>query len=251
MNFLQINPYEINGFKRDPRTLATAQQIYKVFGHVHLDFLHWFEINARGRPMDQQYGNISHYQPDKCPRENYLISSSNRLFNISIFYYIEFLKQLNPTQIVDIGCANNLLKKVCNNIYGISDNVNDTADEYESFGPIFVKKHANQFHCAMAINSLHFISLLDFKQRILDFSNTISAGGRGLVTFNVIRMVEKTLPNDLMQLFQTNKPTKQQLAVYVNQVVRNISLNFLMVDNVVAKVTDDNVNGNIRLVFEK
>ena len=251
MNFLQINPYEINSFKKDPRTLATAQKIYKVFGPVHLDFLHWFEDDARARPMDQQYGDISQYQPDKVPRENYLISSSNRLFNISIFYYIGFLKQLNPTQIVDIGCANNLLKKVCENIYGFSDNVNDTADEHEAFGPIFVKKHANQFHCAMSICSLHFISLLHFKQRILDFSSTIAAGGRGLVTFNVIRMVERTLPNDLMQLFQTTKPTKQQLAGYIDQVVRNISLNFLVVDNVVAQVSDEGMNGNIRLVFEK
>lgn len=251
MNFLQINPYEINSFKKDPRTRATAQQIYKVFGPVHLDFLHWFEPDARDRPMDRHYDYLSHYQPDKCPRENYLISSSNRFFNISIFYYIEFLKQLNPTQIVDIGCANNILKKVCNNIYGFSDDVNDTADEHEAFGPIFVKKHANQFHCAMAICSLHFISLLDFEQRILDFSSTISPGGRGLVTFNVIRMVENTSHGHLMQLFQTITPTKQQLAEYTDQVVRNISLNFLVVDNVVAKVSNEGINGNIRLVFEK
>jgi hypothetical protein len=64
-------------------------------------------------------------------------------------------------------------------------------------------------------------------------------------------MVERTLPNDLMQLFQTTKPTKQQLAGYIDQVVRNISLNFLVVDNVVAQVSDEGMNGNIRLVFEK
>lgn len=251
MSLLEINAYDINRFKRDPRTLATAQQIYKVIGPVHLDFLHWFSNNHQERPLGRQYGPIT-WLDGKDFRENLLLSPHSRLVNISLFYYIEYLKEIEHDRIIDIGCASNFLKKIYNQIYGISNNLRDVdADEHDSFGPRFVAKHADEFRCAMAICSLHFISLKQFTQRVLDFASIIAPGGRGLATFNIIRMVELTSENDLIDRFRTLTPTRQQLAYFLDQEIRKLPLNFLVVDNIVEQVDSEIMNGNLRLVFEK
>lgn len=259
MSLLQVNPYKVNQFKSNVRTREIAQQIYKAFGPVTLDFLPWFSADAACRPNYRPYSYISEFVTNLDIRENYLISPLNRLFNISIFYYIEFLKELNPERIVDIGCSTNILKKVCSNIYGISDNTEHAnlnanhpgADKIEPFNHAFIKKYENQFQCAMAINSLHFIPISEFEQRVLDFVNVIKPGGRGFITFSILRSIECSSSDELIKLFQTNSPTQQQIASYVDQKIRNMPFNFLVIENLVECVKDDPINGNIRLVFQK
>jgi hypothetical protein len=259
MSLLQINPYEINQFKKDPYTRETAQQIYKAFGPVNLDFLPWFSADDAHRPNHRSYSYIPKYNTDLDIRENYLVSPTNRLFNISIFYYIKFLKELNPGRIVDIGCSTNIFKKVYPNIYGISNNskhleadaVHPGADEIVAFNHEFSKRYKNHFQCAMSICSLHFVSIFNFEQQVMDFVNIIKPGGRGFLTFNIIRSIECTSRNELIQLFQTSAPTQQQIALYIDQKIRNMSFNFLVVENLIEQVKDDPVNGTVRIVFEK
>ena len=252
MSLLQINPYEINSFKRSPHTKEIAQQIYKIFGPVNLDFLHYFSVNYNDRPNYSPYGYMPKFLNELCVRENLLVSPANRLFNISVFYYIKFLTELNPDRIVDIGCHNNLLKKVCPIIYGISNNPKHVnADEISSFNSEFSKKHQNQFQCAMSICSLHFVSLTRFEQRVADFVNIVKPGGRGFVTFNIVRSIEASFNEELEQLFQTINPTSQQIASYIDQKIKNMPYKFLVVENLIEQVKDETMNGNVRLVFEK
>ena len=103
MSLLQINPYEVNSFKRSSYTREVAQEIYKIFGPVTLDFLHCYSADHNDRPNHRPYGYVPNYLDELCIRENMLVSPANRLFNISIFYYIKFLTDLNPDKIVDIG----------------------------------------------------------------------------------------------------------------------------------------------------
>jgi len=252
MSLLQINPYEVNSFKRSSYTREVAQEIYKIFGPVTLDFLHCYSADHNDRPNHRPYGYVPNYLDELCIRENMLVSPANRLFNISIFYYIKFLTDLNPDKIVDIGCDNNLLKKVCPIIYGISDNPKHVnADEISPFNSEFSKKHQNQFQCAMSICSLHFVSVTKFEQRVADFVNIVKPGGRGFVTFNIIRSIESSDDQELEQLFQTTNPTNQQIALYIDQKIKNMPFKFLVVENLIDQVKDESMNGNVRLVFEK
>jgi hypothetical protein len=259
MSSLQINPYDINSFKRDPYTKEVAKHIYKAFGPVNLDFLPWFSEDFAERPNHRPYSYIPDYRTELDIRENYLVSPTNRLFNISIFYYIKFLLQLNPDKIMDIGCSTNIFKKVYPKIYGISDNskhliaddVHPGADEIIAFDHEFSKKYENQFQCAMAINSVHFVPITYFEQQVINFLNTIKPGGRGFLTFNIIKSIEKTSDIKLIELFQTTFPSQKQIAFYIDQKIRNMPFNFLVIENLIEQVKNDPINGTVRLVIEK
>ena len=107
----------------------------------------------------------------------------------------------------------------------------------------------------VAINSLHYVSLVDFEKRILEFINIVKPGGRGFITFNLCRMLEKTSYDELQTLLGTRIPDTQMLTDYVHLVIQQIKQNtttkFLVVDLFIDKELDEIMNGNIRLVFEK
>ena len=103
----------------------------------------------------------------------------------------------------------------------------------------------------MSICSVHFVSLTRFEQRVADFVNIVKPGGRGFVTFNIVRSIEASFNEELEQLFQTINPTSQQIASYIDQKIKNMPYKFLVVENLIEQVKDETMNGNVRLVFEK
>ena len=102
-----------------------------------------------------------------------------------------------------------------------------------------------------SINAIHFISLVDFEKRILEFINIVKPGGRGFVTFNLTRMLELTSKEELEQLFSTQLIKIPLIVEYIRSAIRNISIKFLVVDLYIDKEINEIMNGNIRLVFEK
>jgi hypothetical protein len=136
------------------------------------------------------------------PRE----ASAIGIVPCGIFYYIDYLISDDKT-IVDVGCGANLFKDIVPNVYGIDPN-GKLCDKNDSFDPEgnFAKKHYQEFSAAMAIDSLHFTSLTNFSSQVTLFANMIKSGGRGLLTFNAARMVERTPEDELFRLFGTNKP---------------------------------------------
>jgi len=176
----------------------------------------------------------------------------NSVFCISSLYYLEFLLEKNPKVIVDIGCGANLFKKLIPNIHGIDPTPNNSqADEFDFFDADFSQGHTNAYESVFSINALHFIPLIDFEKRILEFYNIVAPGGRGFIAFNVIRMVEVTDPNDLQLLFSSNLPTPDQLTQYVNTILNNLSIKFLLTEVVINDSIDESIDGNIRLIFDK
>jgi hypothetical protein len=174
------------------------------------------------------------------------------VFFISSLYYLEFLLKKNPKVIVDIGCGENLFKKLIPNIHGIDPTPNNQlADEFDFFDADFSQGHTDAYKSVFSICALHFISLIDFKKRILEFYNIVAPGGRGFITFNVMRMVERTSAQDLQTLFSSNSPTTDQLTQYVESILNNLSINFLLVEVLINDVADEPFNGNIRLIFNK
>lgn len=190
----------------------------------------------------------THAYNNMTPRYRALSS----VFFISTLYYLEFLLEKNPKVIVDIGCGENLFKKLIPNIHGIDPTPdNHLADEFDFFDADFSQGHTDAYESVFSICALHFISLVDFEKRILEFYNIVAPGGRGFITFNVMRMIELTSAQDLQTLFSSNSPTPDQLTQYVESILNNLSINFILVEVLINELVNDIVNGNIRLIFDK
>ena len=212
--------------------------------------LYWEEKihTAFGNHVECSFSHVDNYDVTITPRQTALTSK----FFVSSLYYLEFLLEKNPKVIVDIGCGENLFKKLIPNIHGIDPTPNNhLADEFDFFDAEFSQGHTDTYESAFSINALHFISLKDFEKRILEFYNIVAPGGRGFITFNVTRMVERTSAQDLQTLFSSNSPTRDQLTQYVEPILNNLSINFLLVEVLINDTSNDAANGNIRLIFDK
>jgi hypothetical protein len=227
-----VNFYHEDTF-REKFDLCWKEKMQKAFGGwVEYDFSSAF--------------NVKH--DNNTPRQNCLSSK----FFVCCLYYLEFLLEKNPKIIVDIGCGENLFKKLIPNIHGINPTVDlGLADEKDFFDAEFSMGHLNQYESVFSINALHFISLVDFEKRILEFYNIVKLGGRGFISLNISRMLELTDEKDLYQLFGNNVPTSQELTHFVENILSKLSINFLVKDILINDSINEYINGNIRLVFEK
>ena len=173
-------------------------------------------------------------------------------FSVAPLYYLDFLLKKNPQVVVDIGCGANIFKRIIPCIHGIDPTPdNPYADEFGTFDSEFSQAHKDEYESVFAINSVHFVSLVDFEKRLLEFINIVKPGGRGFVTFNAARMLERTSKEEFKQLFVNTEVTPQTITDYVCGIIQNISVKFLVIDLYINKEMSEIMNGNIRLVFEK
>jgi len=186
------------------------------------------------------------------------------LFFLSVFYYLEKLTEKNTDKIYDLGCGWNIFKKYIPNIIGMdlppdpkraADDTNfikmgNFADEYGFVNTEYIATHQEYFESVFSINALHFRSLVDLESIVVDFISMIKPNGRGFLAFNMKRFIERTSPNEMMDLFSTLTPSISQYDKYVRETLSNIPCQYLIVD-IDLTVLDDWMDGNIRLVFEK
>ena len=177
---------------------------------------------------------------------------TSSIFLFSVCYYLGFLIEKNPQVIADVGCGENIFKKYLPNIIGFDKSI--SADIQEWFDDDFVSKHTDEFDCAFAVNSLHYISLVDVRTRINNFGKIIKKGGRGFATLNLKRLLEYTEPHEYYKLFDlTKKLTLEDYKNYLTKELTQIDYQVLVLDLVFDNNTidiDDWFNGNIRIVFE-
>ena len=171
------------------------------------------------------------------PRENL-----STIYVVPFFYVLKLLEK-NPEKIADIGCGMNFFKYFIPEIIGIDPTDHPKVDIVDYFDDVYSKGHTDSFDCAMAINAIHFISLKDINKQLKSFSNIIKPGGRGFVTFNVERMIERTDEKDMIP--------DAHLSSYIKQQVDQALPNVLLYDSYIDNTDSDILNGNIRIVFEK
>ena len=171
------------------------------------------------------------------PRENLLT------IHVVPFFYISKLLEKNPKVLADIGCGMNFFKYFIPEIIGIDPTDHPKVDNIDYFDDVYSKGHTDSFDCAMAINAIHFISLKDINKQLKSFSNIIKPGGRGFVTFNVERMIERTDEKDMI--------SDAHLSSYIKQQVDQALPNVLAYDDYINEIEGDVMNGNIRIAFEK
>jgi len=127
------------------------------------------------------------------------------IFVCSSFYYIGMLLETNPKVILDVGCGDNIFKKYIPQIVGL-DPMCEEADICEKFNDEFVAKHQGEYDCAMAVQSIHHVSLLGFVDRINQFGKLIKPGGRGYFSTNLGRLVSCTQPHEFAKIFDLSRP---------------------------------------------
>lgn len=250
---MNLNPYNPDVFKRDPRTKQIAKKAYEKFGAVELNF-------------DTVFDNEEHQADKKFKKTSTetFASTTNRWrwleydqtwrsFSMVPFYYLKWLDEINPDQILDIGCGSNYFKIFYPNIYGVDlPPWGQNLDEHAHFNKSYSEKNKDRWSCAFSINSLHFVSIDKVADRIYQFANVIKPQGRGFITFNLARVIENTFDKSkLVDLFGTESPNLQQISDHIDQIIKNLSLNLLCIDNIITQCYDEGLNGNLRLVFEK
>ena len=112
----------------------------------------------------------------------------------------------------------------------------------------YVSEHQDCFQSVFSICALHFHPLTMFKEIVLDFVSMVKTGGRGFLSLNLQRMIERE--SNLSRLFSTDTPTALQYDAYLRNELASVDLKFLILD-IDLEVIDDSMDGNIRLVIEK
>jgi len=247
-----VNGYDQDQYKLDFVNHACMEAIKKdeLLSHAKLRFnsISWFGETVK-----------SHIHMDNLLNTPRLVAlESDSSFSVTPLYYLDFLLEKTPTCIVDIGCGANIFKRIIPCIHGIDPIPNNPhADELGSFDSKFSQSHKDKYESVFSINAIHFISLIDFEKRMLEFINIVKSGGRGFVTFNIARILELTSDEELQQLLgvRSDTVTREQLLSkitdYVRSVIDDMPVKMLVIDLFMNQEMDEIMNGNIRLVFEK
>ena len=169
------------------------------------------------------------------------------IFSAVPFYYLNYLTEANPKKIFDLGCGWNVFNRYINNIVGIDSTPPTSpyfyADLHDHVDDEFIAGHKNKFESVFSINTLHFAPLDELRKIILGFHSMIQPGGRGFMTLNVHRMIERASPT-LQGL------TTTELQQFIADAMKNLDIEFLVSD-IDLGVINEYMNGNIRLVMCK
>ena len=165
-------------------------------------------------------------------------------FSVVPFYYLEFLTEKNPKVIYDLGCGWNIFKKYIPSIIGIgAENPNDKfffADVHDYVDDDFIKGHQNFFKSVFSICALHFVPMSNLRQTVLDFASMIKPGGRGFISLNAMRMLER----------DTKMISHPDLTTWIRSELFDLPFNILQFEVDLEKL-DNGMDGNIRIVLEK
>ena len=174
--------------------------------------------------------------------------------NAASFYYLEPLLESNPQSIIDVGCGFHFFKLLIPNLIGLD--ATDQADIDRYFDQEWADANLEKFDAAFSMNALHFVPLDSFVDTVHLFSSIIRPGGKGYISFNATRMVERSSQELLTAIGLSNRPIYEPaeskiLEDYIVNEIDKIKLKLLIVDVLISKQTDEALDGNIRIVFEK
>lgn len=119
------------------------------------------------------------------------------------------------------------------------------------FDDQYVKGHQDYYKSVFSICALHFRPINKFYKLVKDFASMIQPGGRGFLSINLIRMIERTSQKIIIDLLGTTDYNKCHWERYIHSEISKIKgVKWLIVD-VDLTLLDEAMNGNVRLVFAK
>jgi hypothetical protein len=177
------------------------------------------------------------------------------LISIVTFYYLQFLQEINPEKIYDIGCGWNLWKRYIPNIYGI-DCKGKFADEIVTYNEKWITEHERQLEAAFTVNidiGLKLNEPCTFRnvsEQILYFSRIIKPGGRGYISLAAWGLLRYT-DLDWYKETECNPYDPQNIIDKVKEIILNLPLNIIALDcefDIFRNVPSH--DGELRIVFE-
>lgn len=179
------------------------------------------------------------------PRQQW--GTQKRIFSVVPFYYLEFLTERNPKNIVDLGCGWNIFKQYIPNVVGIGAESPDSkwfsADIHDFVDADFINGHQQSFESLFSINALHFVPLSQIRQRVFDFYCMLEPNGTGWLALNAQRMVERDFS-------KFGNKDKAYIDSYIRSELSSLEIHWVIFD-VDLDVQDEYMNGNIQLVMSK
>jgi len=211
-----------------------------------------FEFTDICRSVAKDFDNLWWDQPTKffdniTPRQ--LLATNNVGFSMIPFYYLLPLLAKNPVSIYDLGCGANMFKKYIPNIIGVDKSHNQIGRQFDIEDQVdteYVKNHQDYFESVFSINALHFRPLTEIRLVCKEFISMIAPGGRGFLSLNLQRMVEK----ETITIVKLDEDRKKFYDNYVRNQLHNLPCKYLIFD-VNLDPLDDWLDGNVRLVFER
>jgi hypothetical protein len=222
-----LNPYNQLEFQTKFKQTHTFSQLDQKYDNIHFD--KFFEL------VEQQ-------RPTYTPRQVYAVGYPTSISAVP-WYYLDYLD--SSKTVVDLGCGMNFFKPYFPNLIGIDNNYFDksfAADVDDYVDDDFYQNHVDTYDSVFSINALHFHPLENLRNICLNFTNMLVSGGRGFLTLNAKRMLEKS--SSLATLDGEN------LDKWVRSQFDNFPCKILVFD-VDLSVLDAYMDGNIRIVFEK
>jgi hypothetical protein len=243
---MTINVKEINNYRSDSWTSKFLQHPgyqHIIDDHAHVVFSYKEMTLLKAALHDTVYEH----------GRNFL-----KLYNILDavpYYYIDYILEKNPKHIIDLGCGLNVFKPYVPGILGVDADLNAPADTYDFFDQEYAQGHTNHFDGLISINTIHFAPIDAISNRLTWIANLVEPGYRGFVSFNIETWLMHTESKTINMLFG-KIPKFDDIVNYVNDQILLSRLNFLVVDWPVLHITEhstirDDLNGNIRLVFEQ
>jgi hypothetical protein len=190
------------------------------------------------------YESVAHIMHRFTPRQVW----GERWFFARSLYYIRVVTEIPYVNLYDLGCGRNKLKEYLPNVIGVDVNRplqfnKFYADVEATVNDKYVASHQNSFLAVISINALHFRPIDEIAQIVKEFNSMIANGGRGYISLNVIRLLERGTKFTITS-------SVDQIDSFVRQELDTLNLKFLVVDINLADI-DDYIDGNIHLVIEK
>ena len=241
-----MKTFQADQFKQEVEQLQYDVAVKELFGNDVI--------------LTYDFGEFQYYRPRPnagpwlyTPRKNAML----RRFSMVPLWYLQFLVDASPSRMVDIGCGSNFFKPVIAKlhgipVHGIDPTPNNTdADEFGYFDSDFSKRHTNAYESVFSIAALHMVPLSELTTVVNNFYNIVASKGRGFLTLNSARMVDRTNHDWLLDKFNNIDPTPLQIQEYVRDQLSTLDIDFLVIDLLIDKFSEENMDGNIRMVFKK
>lgn len=169
-------------------------------------------------------------------------------FSITPFYYLNFLEEINPKTIADIGCGWNIFKKYIPNIIGF-DRIGSNADIMEIYDSDFQKKYHQSFDAAFAIN-IKTVTWENIDKFIINFSKIIKPKGRGFLGIPALFPLLLT-PKKWYDDRELSPYDPDTLSKYIDNLIESLDIKIISLESRVDFVQNMmSHDGDIRVVFE-
>ncbi len=180
---------------------------------------------------------------------------NEHILDVVPYYYIRPLIEANPKIIVDLGCGLNVFKHIWPDIIGIDADRESPCDIHDYFDQDFAQGHRDYCDGLISINAIHFSPVDTVAQRLKWCADMLRPGGTGFISFNLETWLMYTDRERCIELFGAT-PKFEDIVHYIDKEINSVGLNFIIYDWPVLRVPPestirDDLNGNIRLVFQK